>query len=264
MQSSDHSRTTMRSKYVRIAAFVFLGAVLSTLLGFVVYRQHHAHCKRVEILLKDAGEYQMFSEENVSEWIAEVCGDVVGKRLDSIPLERIRQRLLSETMVKSAEVFSTIDGRCRIIVDQRIPVMRVIESSGNSYYLDDKGFPMEVRSSYFRLPLYTGDIAGAVYHKSVFESGNEVLISLFTLNEAIRGSEFWSAQTEHLAVDRNGEILLVPRVGNQRIILGQSRNYPEKLNRLKSFYNHVMKHGDINLYAAIDARFEGQIVGIKN
>ncbi|MFM7104514.1 MAG: hypothetical protein ACKOW8_03260, partial [Flavobacteriales bacterium] len=122
-----------RKKYLRIVLIAIIGCGISSLLGFVVYRQHHAVCKRVEIQLEDAGDLKMFTQQEVAGWVNEVSGDLVNKRLDSIPLELIRQRMQSESAVHSADVYTTIDGRCVIKVKQRIPVMRVLEVTGNSY-----------------------------------------------------------------------------------------------------------------------------------
>lgn len=253
-----------RRKYLRIVLLAIVGCGISTLLGFVVYRQNHAICKRVEIQLEDAGSFKMFTQEDAAGWVNEVSGELIGKRLDSIPLELIRQRLLSETTLKSADVFTTIDGRCVVNVSQRIPVMRVIETGGNSYYIDQEGYPIEKHNHIFRLPLYTGNVAGAEFHKSVISADGSILKELFKLNEAITENEFWKNQVEHVAINSMHEIQLIPRVGNHTILLAKGGDYSIQLGRVKSFYNHVLEHGDINCYASVDARFDGQIVGIKN
>jgi cell division protein FtsQ len=77
-------------------------------------------------------------------------------------------------------------------------------------------------------------------------------------------SEFWSNQFEHAVVGQYGEIILIPRVGSQRIICGMYSDYQDQLKRVKSFYDHIIERGDLNRYASIDARFRGQVVGIKN
>jgi cell division protein FtsQ len=253
-----------RKKYLRIVLFAVIVCGITSLLGFVVYRQQHAVCKRVEIQLEDAGDLKMFSQEEVASWVREVSGDLTGKRLDSVPLEMIRRRLLSETAMNSAEVFTTIDGRCVIKVKQRIPVMRVLETSGHTYYIDQEGYPVAIRNHIFRLPLYTGNVKGAEYHKSVMASEGSVLSELFKLNQTIMNNEFWKNQIEHAVINAGDEIQLIPRVGNHKILLAGGGDYKVQLSKVKSFYNHVVDHGDVNLYAVVDARFDGQIVGIKN
>jgi len=47
-------------------------------------------------------------------------------------------------------------------------------------------------------------------------------------------------------------------------MFGMYGDYRDQLRRVKSFYDHIIEKGDLNRYAAIDARFRGQIVGIKN
>ena len=255
---------TQRKKYLRIVLIAITGCGIFSLLGFVVYRQHHALCKRVDIQLEDAGYFKMFNQEDVASWVNEVSGELIGERIDSIPLEMIRQRMLSESAVHSADVYTTIDGRCVIKVKQRIPVMRVLEVTGNSYYLDKEGYPISIGDDYFRLPLYTGEISGAIYHNSVRDIDSKELNEILELNSAITQSDFWSNQLEHAVIGQYGEIILIPRVGSQKIIFGMYSDYQDQLNRVKSFYDHIIERGDLNKYASIDARFRGQVVGIKN
>jgi len=259
-----NTNASPRKKYLRIILLALMGCGVSTLLGFVVYRQNHAVCKRVEIQLEDAGELKMFTQEDVAKWVSEVGGDLISKRLDSIPLEVIRRRLLSESAVHSSDVYTTIDGRCVVKVKQRIPVMRILENSGSSYYLDNEGYPISLGDDFFRLPLYTGHISGSTYFQSVRVANNKLLSELLELNSAITQSEFWSGQFEHATIGQYGEIVMIPRVGNQRIMFGMYGDYRDQLRRVKSFYDHIIEKGDLNRYAAIDARFRGQIVGIKN
>ena len=58
-----------RKKYLRIVLIAIIGCGISSLLGFVVYRQHHAVCKRVEIQLEEAGDLKMFTQEEVAVWV---------------------------------------------------------------------------------------------------------------------------------------------------------------------------------------------------
>ena len=47
---------------------------------------------------------------------------------------------------------------------------------------------------------------------------------------------FWKAQIMQIHAEDNGDLTLIPRVGNQQIVFGKARNIEEKFSNLKLFY----------------------------
>ena len=62
---------------------------------------------------------------------------------------------------------------------------------------------------------------------------------------------------------KNGDFILVPLVGDQKIIVGSAysnREVKSKFEKLKIFYNEAMPFEGWDKYSEINLKFEGQIV----
>jgi cell division protein FtsQ len=65
-------------------------------------------------------------------------------------------------------------------------------------------------------------------------------------------------------VNDKSQVELVPRVGNQHILLGDASNLPTKMENLATFYKEVMPHVGWNVYKEINLMYKDQIVAVKN
>ena len=64
-------------------------------------------------------------------------------------------------------------------------------------------------------------------------------------------------------MNADGEFELVPRVGSQRILLGDGSALEQRFEKLRLFYRDGMPKADWRRYAKIDLRFADQIVCTK-
>ena len=77
---------------------------------------------------------------------------------------------------------------------------------------------------------------------------------------AIDASEFWKAQVEQIDVTEDGEIRLVPRVGDHLLILGSADDVERKLERLMNFYEKGLDNIGWNKYRSISVAYDNQVV----
>ncbi|MDV7400600.1 hypothetical protein RZS08_54800, partial [Arthrospira platensis SPKY1] len=58
----------------------------------------------------------------------------------------------------------------------------------------------------------------------------------------------------------NGKILLAPKVGNYKIVLGTVDDLDEKFRRLRIFYDEVVPYQGWRRYKTVNLSYKGQIV----
>ncbi|GAO30989.1 cell division protein FtsQ [Geofilum rubicundum JCM 15548] len=80
----------------------------------------------------------------------------------------------------------------------------------------------------------------------------------------ITGDPFWTAQMEQIYIRRNNEYILVPRVGDHLILLGQPENVEKKLRNLKELYTSGLDPKEWNEYQVINLKYENQIICSRN
>ncbi|WP_346861594.1 hypothetical protein [uncultured Draconibacterium sp.] len=72
--------------------------------------------------------------------------------------------------------------------------------------------------------------------------------------------EFWDAQIEQVHVEKNGEVVLTPLVGDHIIELGKLDNYEEKLRNMKAFYKQVLADNNWNKYKTVSVKYKNQVI----
>ena len=76
----------------------------------------------------------------------------------------------------------------------------------------------------------------------------------------IKKDTLWNAQIEQIYVDERNDMELIPRVGNQRIILGNADSLEVKMNNLLAFYKKAMPKVGWDTYKTINIKYTNQVV----
>src|SRR6202007_1988325 len=79
------------------------------------------------------------------------------------------------------------------------------------------------------------------------------------LVNTIQADSFWCAQVSQVIVDSNATFELVPVLGDQRIIFGDTSRMKDKFNNLFLFYKNVLNRIGWDKYETLDLRFKGQV-----
>jgi cell division protein FtsQ len=87
---------------------------------------------------------------------------------------------------------------------------------------------------------------------------------LFRMAQFIKADTIWDSQIEQIYVDVKGDIEMVPRVGNHKIILGDADSLQSKFKNLLVFYKKAMPKVGWDTYNTINLKFANQVVCSKS
>ena len=223
-------------------------------------------CSRVSINIIDSSDYHFVTKSQLLKIVYRNGGKIIGGPLKEIRATDIENSLHGLRELKTAEVYTSVNGTLHLYIDQRNPVMRVIPDEGGDYFIDEDGFVFRKRNLYNpRLHIVGGNIniTGAMLDSvSILDTSikNTILKDLYHFVSYINSSGFWSAQIDQIYVDRKNEIDLIPRVGNHKIHLGTFEDFRDKLRNLNAFYEKVLPELGWNKYSVINLEFRDQIV----
>lgn len=236
-------------------------AGLCLLAGYLVFaafyfqeKPKEGTCKKFDVVVENTDQdNSLINAAEIKQLVKNKKLDPSGKALKDINTNAIEEAILTNKLIKKAEVYITGDGSIKASVKERKPVLRIINNSGESYYIDDEGrkMPLSNRSVAY-LPVATGAI------KEDFARGDLYNFALFLSND-----EFWDAQIEQIVVQQNNDVSLIPRVGDQQIVLGQLSGYKEKLQKLLTFYKKGLNEIGWNKYSVINLKYNKQVVCTK-
>lgn len=158
--------------------------------------------------------------------------------------------------VADAQVYIDNMHVLHVNVTQRIPVARIFDNAGNSYYLDTTLAAMPLSANYV---YYTTVVTNVPELKddSVSRSLKGQIVSLVRY---ITRDTFWNAQVSQISIDSNNDFELIPVLGDQRIILGDTSMMSDKFNNLFLFYKKVLDRVGWDKYQVLDLRYKGQVV----
>jgi cell division protein FtsQ len=254
-----------RLKQALIFSF-WLGLVtaLFVSLSFTNKEAEKLVCKQVDITLKNVEEQALVNREMILESASGVSSDSLfkGKLLTGLNIMSIENRINQNMLVKQADVFTDLNGILHIEVDQRLPILHVINLFGDHFYIDKDGLKMPCSPIYTpHVPVATGIISEAYDNKDSVQTF--VLKGLIKIATYVDKDAFWKAQIEQIFVSNEAELVLVPKFGNHTILFGKVDDMEIKFEKLLVFYREALNKVGWNKYKVLDIRFNNQVVAKK-
>ena len=244
-------------------------------MGFVNKEQDLLLCKSLDIKVNHDDDLYFLNKMDIAQLIYKKGDSIVGQPKSTVNIPAIKHALSSHSDIANAEVYITIDGRLKVEVKQRKPVLRVFNITGDSYYLDDAGQLMPLSDKYTaKVLVANGNIPeayAASYRCSMAEIAKDtekrkstMLDELYAMAVYIDADEFWKAQIQQIYINSENDMEIVPTVGDQKIIFGDTVAMEEKFKKLLTFYQQGLNTtGWWKKYSTINLKFRNQIVCTK-
>ena len=164
-------------------------------------------------------------------------------------MAQLESVLVVSPYIDKALCYATADDKVTIQVTPRIPVMHVLNASGEDFYIDNCGGTMPRGHHVIDLIVMTGHVkrstAGALYTP---------------LALTLSRDSFWNSRVQEVYVTEAGDIELTPSVGNHTIILGDTSKLEDKLSRMKTFYTEGLDKAGWNKYKTISLKYDDQVI----
>lgn len=226
-------------------------------LGFALVRfsriANEEKCSGLNIVIADSTRAGFISRDEVVRLIDKAKVNPVNTAIDRVNTTNIKEALLKNPFIKDIDCYKTADHRVTILLEQRLPLLRVCPQNEHDYYIDENGDAM-------RFTGYPADLAVATGYISADYAKKKLRV----IGRFLRENRFWDDQIEQIYVHRDGKIDLVPRVGSQLIHIGLPDSLDVKMNNLLVFYQKVMPQVGWNKYSEIDLRHTNQVICKKD
>uniref|UniRef100_UPI0032178255 cell division protein FtsQ/DivIB n=1 Tax=uncultured Draconibacterium sp. TaxID=1573823 RepID=UPI0032178255 len=243
-------------KLTKIGGFVLLIVFVLVTLAFTSVKYNNATCQNIEIDY-DSEELIHVDKDEIVRLVTSADKKVIGKKFDQINAELLEGAVEKHDAILKAEVYKIVaatdslsyKGVLKVKIKHRDPVVRIISGTG-SYYLDEFGGKIPVSSKYTANVLVSTGTYDEKYAKE------KLLPCVLFMQQ----DEFWNAQIEQVHVEKSGDVILTPLVGDHFIELGKLDNYEEKLRNMKAFYKQVLASNNWNKYESISLKYKNQVI----
>ncbi|MEO0311193.1 MAG: hypothetical protein RIQ89_850 [Bacteroidota bacterium] len=252
-----------------LKAITWLGVMLLFFIsvGFTSFQHSERKFKSLQINIDDTAGVNFVTVQQIKNIVAYKFGDIKKSKLNAINTAVLESIIENNPHVANAEVFSTVDGVLNIYVSQRVPVLRIFNHKGESFYIDNEGYFMPLSDSYTPLvPVANGHLTSKLSDHKIRVLTNDQMNqalpveALFNLVKAIEKDELLKAQLQQIYVNSDGNFTLVPRVGNHIIYFGNGLDMEAKLQNLLVIYTKGFNMCGWEKYKTINLKFKDQVV----
>jgi cell division protein FtsQ len=206
--------------------------------------------KKSEVIF--VGENNNFvKQESVNKLLIENSSDVKSIAKDELNLNKLENSINAHPMIQKSEVFVSVDGVLKAVVQQKTPVARVVDEQG-SFYIDYEGNTMPLSDNYTaRVPLISG------------ENNLKNKKKLSEILKMIYDDEFLKKNIIGIQVLSDESLLMSNRNFDYQIDFGRMLNEEQKFKNYKAFFQKAVLDSTLYKYKKISLRFTHQVVCTK-
>ncbi|MBO0342895.1 cell division protein FtsQ/DivIB [Flagellimonas profundi] len=227
----------------------FLSVTVVALYGFADQRNQK---KKVnDVTIKFVGEDNLYlTEDAVNKLLIQKYGPLENTLKEQLVLNTMEEIILSNDMVKNAQVYLTVNGELVSKIVQRKPIGRI--EGVSRFYLDDQGERMPLSKHHSaRVPIITGKITG------------KTLEDAYVILDYINHDDFLRKNVIGIHIEDEGKYQLKFRMENFVVNLGGVDNLNKKFKNFMAFYAKAAKDNSLEDYVTVSLEFNNQVVCTK-
>lgn len=221
-------------------------------------------CSRLEVVVADSIRNGFVSKADIRQYLDKEYGQYIGIPIDSLDLTKIEKIIDGRSAVMKSQAYVTKDGILHIDITQRRPVVRFQLSNGG-FYADEDGFIFPLQRNFAsHVQVVDGELpfaANSGYKGKIENPEHEKWLKrVIAVVNYINSSKTWENKFVQIHAEKNGELTLIPRAGQERFLIGQPVRIEEKFRKMEKYYTTIIPEKGKDHYGYVDLRFEGQIV----
>lgn len=240
----------VRSILFSVCAAIIITYVVAAVV-WVSIQPNEQPCQHVYLQITDSTERQFVSSAELRNNINTAGLSPIGQPMEHISCQSIEQRLMTHTMVRTAQCYKSPYNDIYIRITQRVPVLYVASNDG-SYYVDSDRKVMPISSTiHVSVPTFEGAISQrAATHE------------YYDFAQWLTDNRYWETRIARVQVKTPKDIVLIQQNPYARIVLGTLDSYPEKMDKLRKLYTDGFERMNqpLRQYTEYDLRYNGQVV----
>ena len=253
----------------RIWKYILISFCWVASLGGLVVLMSFIEIKKAEVICKDVKVYipgnQYFIDKEEIDNILQIKNhQLIGHHLEEINIQALESKLKANPFIESAKVYCDMDGIIWVEITQRQPILRIMNQGDQDFYVDQHGLKIPLSENFTARVLAANGFIDEPFSGKIDTLHTEIAREVFATANFIRKDSLWDAQIGQIYVDQDHEIELIPRVGNQRILLGNADSLDAKFRNLLAFYKKALPQVGWDAYKTINIKYANQVIGVKN
>jgi cell division protein FtsQ len=237
-------------------------AGLVVLMSFIEVKKAEMVCKAIKVYIP--GNQYFIDRQEVDNILQMTSHTLIGRRIENIDIHALENKLKANPFIEFAKVYADMDGVIQVEVSQRQPILRIMNRFDQDFYVDQHGLKMPLSQNFTARVLVANGFIDELFANKVDSVHTALAKDIFKTADFIRKDSLWDAQIAQIYVNKDHEIELIPRVGNQRILLGDADSLEQRFSNLEAFYKKALPMVGWDAYRIINIKYANQVIGVKN
>ena len=207
-------------------------------------------CRSITYILADGDERVYVFRNELEGMLHSLDIHPVGRRVDQLSLQRIENTVRQHPMVRTAECYITPWHDVRVVITQRVPLLRVQNADG-TYLIDTDRRLMQAR------PAVKDSVLRVTGQVEMTMAAGQLADFAFWL----RDNRYWRPRIDHVHI-RSAEmaVVLLRDKRQPHVLIGRMDDYEKKLHKLQLFLDKGREATRDKQYTELDLRYAGQVV----
>ncbi len=243
---------------------VTLISLIFGLLFLSIRMQKNSQISSVKINIEaiDQNKYLITEKEILKIFKEKIGFDLNKSVVGELDLTTLESMIRKDERIEHCEMYVDKHFNINISIKQKDPLVRIEMQNGESYYLDSKGnYVSTYLNAAIRVPVATGYIHG--FRKDFEEVQGNNLNGILEVAKHVDEDPFLNALVEQIHVKENGEIVVIPKLGRQRILLGSADDLENKFGKLKVYYKRVVPKEGLDRFPELNLKYKDRIFGVS-
>ena len=263
----------MKSRYSKLLKILLLVAVVVVIVVANVSHRNTA-IKEVAVTIDYSGNDTLVTAAQLRGAVLQKYRDIKNQPVGDVDLEGIRKVVKANPYVEDATVSVSVSAEVMISVTQRSPLVRVY-SKNTQFYLDNYGRYMPISSvKNQRVIIANGfikkDFPGKPKDLDLEKlmaadtlAANFGIVKIYCLAKYINADEKAKALFDQIYLNENGDLEVVPKLGDHVVIIGGTDHLDEKFENLYALYDDGFSKVGWDKYSFVNLKYIDQIICTK-
>ncbi len=239
---------------------ILLGAVaLATLVIVANVNRSHSQVGGIEVSIRYGHTPVLVNEQTVVDSILAAIPNLTAQLVGNVDRETVAEAAAHVPYLRDISTSVSVSGKVVVRAVQRRPIARLFYG-GRELYFDNEGCLMPTSRTGECNVLVTG---GNFVEPLRIDSINSQTEALVKLANFLDSEKKYHSLIDQAYIERDGNIIMVPKLGDHIIELGTADELDEKFSNLLTFYRRGMPRAGWNTYSKVSLKYRGQVVCTK-
>lgn len=243
----------------KIMLIVLSAVALAVLVIVANVARSRSQVRGIEVAIRYSDSPQLVSRQTVIDTVLRRIPNLLQLSVNSVDAGRVASAARRVPYLTQVSASVSVGGKVVVRARQRRPIARLYYG-GRELYIDRDGALFPPSSLGFCDVLVAG---GEFSERLRPDSLNSKTEAIWKLACFLDEEKDYLSLIDQIYIERDGDMMMVPKVGDHVIELGEVDDLENKFSNLLTFYRKGMPRAGWNTYSKISLKFKGQVVCTK-